>query len=77
MDNMLSNNSQSFYDDDSRDNSPCIPQETSIHNVRLARAYVPFEKMCETFMPIKGLKRGTIFPPLYDAYGWEKREGEE
>ncbi|NLM36046.1 MAG: spore coat associated protein CotJA [Clostridiales bacterium] len=46
----------------------CIPQETTIKDVRLARAYVPFQKMCSIFSPIEALKRGTIFPELYSPY---------
>lgn len=42
----------------------CIPQETVIYNVRLARAYVPFQKFCTTYVPLESLKRGTIFPEL-------------
>jgi hypothetical protein len=53
---------------------PCIPQETVIENVRLAHAYVPFEKMCYTFDPLTALKKGTAFPPLFNIYGWEKGE---
>ena len=52
----------------------CIPQETYINNVELARAYVPFQKLCNTFTPIGALTRGTAFPPLYDAYGWDRRK---
>jgi hypothetical protein len=46
----------------------CIPQETVIKNVRLAAAYVPYQKMCELFKPIEALKRGTAFPELYSPY---------
>ena len=48
----------------------CIPQETIIRDVRLAAAYVPYQKLCTLFSPIEGLKRGTIFPELYSP--WEK-----
>lgn len=51
----------------------CVPQETEITNVQLAHAYVPFQKLCETFEPLEGLIKGTIFPPLYDVYGWESQ----
>ena len=27
----------------------CVPQETEINNVRLANAYVPMQRLCETF----------------------------
>lgn len=50
----------------------CIPQETEITDVRLANAYVPFQKLCETFPPLEGLIKGTIFPPLHNVYGWER-----
>jgi hypothetical protein len=46
----------------------CIPQETIIKNVRLAAAYVPYQKMCELFKPIEALKRGTAFPELYSPF---------
>ena len=31
----------------------CIPQETVIRNVRLAAAYVPYQKLCTLFSPIR------------------------
>lgn len=46
----------------------CIPQETIIRDVRLAAAYVPFQRICSTFSPVEGLKKGTIFPELYSPY---------
>jgi hypothetical protein len=46
----------------------CIPQETTIKDVRLARAYVPFQKMCSIFSPMEALKRGTAFPELFSPY---------
>lgn len=42
----------------------CVPQEKTIYNVRLARAYVPFQKFCTTYVPLESLKRGTVFPEL-------------
>jgi len=48
--------------------SNCIPQETEIKGVRLATAYVPFQKLCTIFSPIEALKRGTAFPELYSPY---------
>ncbi|MGI6705141.1 MAG: spore coat associated protein CotJA [Clostridia bacterium] len=47
---------------------PCIPQETTLTNVRLATAYVPFQKFCGTFTPIEALSKGTAFPELYSPY---------
>jgi hypothetical protein len=48
--------------------APCIPQETVITDVKLARAYVPYQKLCTTFPPVEGLDKGTIFPELYSPY---------
>lgn len=46
----------------------CTPQETFLENVRLARAYVPFQIMCASFSPASSLTKGTIFPSLWDNY---------
>ena len=46
----------------------CIPQETVIESVRLAAAYVPYQKFCTVFSPIEGLARGTAFPELVSPY---------
>lgn len=51
----------------------CIPQETAIYDVKLARAYVPFQKLCDTFTPLESLKKGTAFPPLVSVYRWDGR----
>ena len=48
--------------------SDCIPQETEIRDVRLAAAYIPYQKLCTIFSPIEALKRGTVFPELYSPY---------
>ena len=48
--------------------SSCIPQETVINDVRLAMAYVPWQKLCTLFSPIEALQRGTAFPELYSPY---------
>lgn len=50
----------------------CIPQETVINDVRLAMAYVPFQKLCTLFSPIEALSRGTAFPELFSPY--EKKD---
>lgn len=47
---------------------PCIPQEIVIRNVKLARAYVPFQKFCSIFLPEEALHKGTAFPELYQPY---------
>lgn len=46
----------------------CIPQETVINNVRLAAAYVPYQKLCSIFSPKEALKHGTAFPELFSPY---------
>ena len=49
--------------------STCIPLETPIMDVRLAHAYVPWQKLCGTMSPVQSLRSGTIFPELTDQYG--------
>ena len=51
----------------------CIPQETVIKNVRLAAAYVPYQKLCTLFTPLEALKRGTAFPELYSPYDGKEK----
>lgn len=46
----------------------CVPQETVIEGVRLAAAYVPFQKYCTRFSPMEGLMKGTVFPELVSPY---------
>ena len=46
----------------------CIPQEMTITDVQLARAYVPWQKMCTTYTPEQALKEGTAFPELSAPY---------
>ena len=54
----------------------CVPQETEINTVRRANAYVPMQRLCETFEPLHGLRHGTIFPPLVSDYvGKDRRFG--
>jgi hypothetical protein len=55
----------------------CVPQETVINNVKLAHAYVPFEKLCTAFTPLMSLKNGTISPALYDVSGWDRKRMED
>jgi len=52
----------------------CIPQETVIKNVRLAAAYVPYQKLCTLFAPLEALKRGTAFPELFSPYDGEDKK---
>ena len=42
----------------------CKPCEETIHQLVLARAYVPIQHMCHLFSPAEGLKAGTAFPEL-------------
>lgn len=37
-------------------------------NMRLARAYVPFQVFSEAYPLDVALMRGTLFPELYDPY---------
>ncbi|MCR2043349.1 spore coat associated protein CotJA [Anaerosalibacter massiliensis] len=39
----------------------------------LARAYVPFQIMDQVYNPREALKKGTLFPDLYMACGYENR----
>lgn len=50
------------------ENKGCIPQETMITNVKLAQAYVPFQKFCTTLPPETALARGTVFPELHSPW---------
>ena len=52
----------------------CVPQETTIEGVKLAHAYVPFQKLCDTFTPEGALMKGTAFPPLVNVYGWRPKD---
>jgi hypothetical protein len=52
----------------------CIPQETVIENIRLATAYVPYQKLCTLFSPIEALKRGTAFPELFSPYDGQDKK---
>lgn len=54
----------------------CIPQETYISGVELARAYVPIQKLCDTYTPFVALARGTAFPPLANLYRWNPKQAE-
>ena len=51
----------------------CIPQETTITDVQLANAYVPMQKLCTTFTPMRALEEGTAFPELSNPYRGENR----
>lgn len=61
-----------MYTDNCPPQENCIPQELEIRNVRLAAAYVPYQKMCTLLSPIEALKLGTAFPELYSPY--EKKD---
>jgi len=65
--------------DSNADSKSCVPQETTITNVRLAHAYVPFQKFCATMTPMQSLREGTVFPELTGMYmhGWDPKPGKE
>ncbi|NLM38343.1 MAG: spore coat associated protein CotJA [Firmicutes bacterium] len=46
---------------------------TANDQMRLARAYVPFQIFSKRWEPMEGLRRGTIFPELYFPYRKDKR----
>ena len=46
----------------------CRPFEENIHVNRLARAYVPMQKLCTLLEPTQALLSGTVFPELADFY---------
>lgn len=48
--------------------SNCVPYEEFIKVNELARAYVPFQKLCSIFDTTEGLINGTIFPELVSPY---------
>lgn len=52
--------------------TPCVCKETEIRDVRLATAYVPFQKFCNLLPPFESLAKGTAFPELFSPYS--KRE---
>lgn len=52
----------------------CVPQELVIKNVRLAAAYVPYQKLCSVFSPMEALKHGTVFPELYSPYSGKEKK---
>lgn len=61
---------QNCVDCNNDNNNACVPQETVIENVMLAHAYVPIQKMCDTFTPLGALSRGTAFPSLCGLYSY-------
>lgn len=46
----------------------CTPYEKTIDVEELARAYVPYQKICSYFEPKEALIKGTVFPSLYRPY---------
>lgn len=59
------------------DNKACIPQEMTITNVKLANAYVPFQKFCSLYPPLEALMKGTAFPELFSPFmGKYSQKGE-
>lgn len=52
----------------------CIPQETVIKDVKLAAAYVPYQKLCSLFHPLDALIYGTVFPELVSPYEGKSKQ---
>lgn len=49
--------------------SPPDAQASGVYPaLRLARAYVPWQKYGPLYSPSEGLEKGTIFPELYSPY---------
>lgn len=53
-------------------NQPIAP---NLPNMRLARAYIPFQVYTKSFPPREALERGTMFPELYSPWPTRRREG--
>lgn len=49
-------------------NKECVPYEEYIKIVKLARAYVPFQKLCSIYDQNEAMVKGTIFPELASSY---------
>lgn len=49
-------------------NGKCIPYEEYIEVDHLARAYVPFQKLCSIYDQFESMSKGTIFPELASPY---------
>ena len=60
------------YPDMATQGKPCVPWEQEIKNVMIAHAYVPWQNLCTTSTPMRGLKSGTVFPDLTNLYGLGK-----
>lgn len=67
---MNCNNGNNCNNNCNNDNShsKCVPYEEFIKVSELARAYVPFQKLCSIFDQEEGLIKGTIFPELVSPY---------
>lgn len=62
---MIEDNNTNIY---MSENKACIPQEMTITNVKLANAYVPFQKFCGVNAPVDSLMEGTAFPELFSPF---------
>lgn len=67
--NSYNNNCSCGFDDDEHDD--VFPE-----NPMFGQSYVPVQTMNETYMPMSGLDKGTIFPELVSDYcpGWSMAE---
>ena len=44
-------------------------------NMRLARAYVPYQIYTKSYSPKEALEKGTMFPELYSPYDDHQKKG--
>ena len=45
-----------------------IYQELGIKTIKLAHAYVPFQRFTKNYCPEEALKKGTLYPELWMPY---------
>lgn len=62
------------YPDMATQARPCVPWEQVINDVQIAHAYVPWQKLCGTFVPMQALRKGTAFPELTGLYSHTMKE---
>lgn len=55
------------------DTDKCVPFEKVIKVEKLARAYVPFQKLCSVYDLFDGFVAGTVFPELNQPYCKRKK----
>jgi hypothetical protein len=68
MEMTINSETEKCFEKEKKSCKNCVPQEVEIKHVELARAYVPFQKYCTTYMPIESLMNGTAFSELHMPY---------